>query len=73
MNYLALLGWSPGEDEELVPIEEMARRFSLSDVGHSAGVFDQEKLAWMNRHYLKEADACAARGRVGAYFERAAT
>ena len=33
----------------------MANRFSLSDVGHSASVFDEEKLAWVNRHYLKEA------------------
>ena len=55
-NYLALIGWSPGNDEELLPIDELARRFSLDDVGHSAGVFDEEKLAWVNRHYLKIAD-----------------
>ena len=56
VNYLALIGWSPGNDEELLPIAEMARRFSLEGVGHSAGVFDEEKLAWVNRHYLKSAD-----------------
>jgi nondiscriminating glutamyl-tRNA synthetase len=56
VNYLALIGWSPGNDEELLPIEELARRFSLDDVGQSAGVFDEEKLAWANRHYLKIAD-----------------
>ena len=55
-NYLALIGWSPGEGEELLPIEELARRFRLENVGHSAGVFDVEKLAWVNRHYLKTAD-----------------
>jgi len=61
-NYLALIGWSPrtggGEtpqDAELMPLEEMARRFAIEDVGHSAGVFDPEKLAWMNRHYMKVA------------------
>jgi glutamyl-tRNA synthetase/nondiscriminating glutamyl-tRNA synthetase len=61
-NYLALIGWSPRsgggqseEDAELMPMEEMARRFALEDVGHSAGVFDPEKLAWMNRHYMKAA------------------
>jgi glutamyl-tRNA synthetase/nondiscriminating glutamyl-tRNA synthetase len=54
-NYLALLGWSPGDGEELVAIDEMARRFRLESVGHSAGVFDIEKLAWVNRHYLKVA------------------
>ena len=56
VNYLALIGWSPGGGDELLPIEELARRFSLEGVGHSAGVFDEEKLAWVNRHYLKMAD-----------------
>jgi glutamyl-tRNA synthetase/nondiscriminating glutamyl-tRNA synthetase len=56
VNYLALIGWSPGGGDELLPIEELARRFSLEGVGLSAGVFDEEKLAWVNRHYLKMAD-----------------
>ena len=65
VNYLALIGWSPrgsaagrsgGDESELMPIEELARRFSLDRVGLSAGVFDEEKLAWVNRHYLKVAD-----------------
>ena len=37
-------------------MHELARRFSLEHVGHSAGVFDEEKLAWVNRRYLKMAD-----------------
>lgn len=57
VNYLALIGWSPGGTDELLPIDELARRFRLEDVGKSAGVFDPEKLAWVNRHYLK---ACPA-------------
>jgi len=56
VNHLALIGWSPGNDEELLPVEEMARRFSIQAVGHSAGVFDVEKLAWVNRHYLRIAN-----------------
>src|SRR4051812_22016716 len=56
VNYLALIGWSPGGGDELLPIDELARRVSLEGVGHSAGVFDEEKLAWANRHYLKIAD-----------------
>jgi glutamyl-tRNA synthetase/nondiscriminating glutamyl-tRNA synthetase len=54
-NYLALLGWSPGDGRELLPLGELAALFRLQDVGHSAGVFDVEKLAWVNRHYLKSA------------------
>lgn len=64
VNYLALIGWSPrnsgaeapgtgAPDDELVPAAEMARRFRIEDVSHSAGVFDEDKLAWVNRHYLK--------------------
>ncbi|OFV91877.1 MAG: glutamate--tRNA ligase [Acidobacteria bacterium RIFCSPLOWO2_12_FULL_65_11] len=65
VNYLALIGWSPRgpgrsrsveDDAELWPIDELAKRFALDDVSHSAGVFDEEKLAWVNRHYLKIAD-----------------
>jgi glutamyl-tRNA synthetase len=58
VNYLALIGWSPataGDNDELLPVAELARRFSLDAVGRSAGVFDEEKLAWVNRHYLKMA------------------
>jgi glutamyl-tRNA synthetase/nondiscriminating glutamyl-tRNA synthetase len=55
VNYLALIGWSPGGDEELLEIGELAKRFAIEDVGHSPGVFDPEKLAWMNRHYMKAA------------------
>jgi glutamyl-tRNA synthetase len=56
VNYLALIGWSPGGGEEILPPLELARRFALEAVGHSAGVFDEEKLAWVNRHYLRAAD-----------------
>jgi nondiscriminating glutamyl-tRNA synthetase len=56
VNYLALIGWSPGDDVELMATDELARHFSLERVGHSPGVFDEEKLAWVNRHYLKIAD-----------------
>src|SRR5262245_31490754 len=68
VNYLALLGWSPGEGEELLPVAEMARRFDLSKVGHSAAVFDTGKLAWMNRHYMKEASQARIARDVLKYF-----
>jgi nondiscriminating glutamyl-tRNA synthetase len=74
-NYLALIGWSPrsgggavAEDAELMPMEEMARRFALEDVGHSAGVFDPEKLAWMNRHYMKAAPPARLAAESARYF-----
>jgi glutamyl-tRNA synthetase/nondiscriminating glutamyl-tRNA synthetase len=70
LNYLALIGWSPGGDEELLPIDELARRFNIEDVGHSAGVFDPEKLAWMNRHYMKAAAPSRLAAESFRYFVR---
>src|SRR4051794_37740978 len=67
-NYLALLGWSPGGDQELLPVDEMARRFAIEDVGHSAGVFDPEKLAWMNRQYMKVATPARLCAESARYF-----
>ena len=52
-NYLAILGWSPGEDEELVTLDEMVARFELSTVSRNPAVFDPTKLEWMNGVYLR--------------------
>ena len=71
LNYLALLSWSPGDGQEIVPLGDMVKRFSLSDVGHSASVFDEEKLAWVNRHYLKGADPERLARLAVPYLERA--
>ena len=70
-NYLALLGWSPGHDEEIVAIEELARRFRVESVTRSAGVFDPDKLAWMNRHYLKEAEPSRVAGLLVSHLQAA--
>ncbi|HJW14131.1 MAG TPA: glutamate--tRNA ligase, partial [Thermoanaerobaculia bacterium] len=51
-NFLALLGWAPGEDREILSREEMEREFSLERVGASPSVFDPEKLLWMNAQYI---------------------
>jgi nondiscriminating glutamyl-tRNA synthetase len=70
-NYLALIGWSPGNDEELLDPGELARRFRLQDVGHSAGVFDEQKLAWVNRHYLKAASPRRLAALIAKFLETA--
>src|SRR5215212_7445597 len=51
-----------------MPMDELARRFSIEDVGHSAGIFDPEKLAWMNRHYMKVASASRLTAETARYF-----
>lgn len=55
MNYLALLGWAPsGGDREIFPKDELIREFSLERVTPSPAIFDNEKLNWLNRHYIKQ-------------------
>jgi glutamyl-tRNA synthetase len=56
-NFLALLGWSPGEDLEILPEEEMIRRFSLEGIQSKPAVFDTAKLEWMNGQYISLASA----------------
>ena len=51
-NFLALLGWSPGGDREIVPEDEMIALFSLEGIQKKAAVFDAAKLEWMNGQYL---------------------
>jgi glutamyl-tRNA synthetase len=51
-NFLALLGWAPGGDREILSREEMEREFTLEKVGASPSVFDPEKLLWMNARYI---------------------
>jgi glutamyl-tRNA synthetase len=53
VNYLARLGWSHG-DQEIFSRQELIKFFTLKQVTKSPGVYDEEKLLWLNSHYLKE-------------------
>ena len=53
-NFLALMGWSPGEDLEYLPIADMVQRFSLQGVSRTNAVFDRAKLEWYNTQYLQK-------------------
>ncbi len=55
-NFLALLGWSPKNDQELFSKEELINQFSLENVNKSSAVFDVDKLNWMNGLYIREAE-----------------
>ncbi|SHH44132.1 glutamate--tRNA ligase [Tepidibacter thalassicus] len=56
VNYVALVGWSPEDNRELFTLKELEEAFSLERVSKSGGVFDTDKLNWVNAHYIKEAD-----------------
>jgi len=53
-NYLCLLGWSPKDNREKMPIEEIIRIFDLKNVGRSHATFDPDKLHWLNGEYTRE-------------------
>jgi len=52
-NYLCLLGWSPGENQEIVPLPELIQRFELKDLNRSNARFDAAKLFWVNGEYWR--------------------
>lgn len=52
VNFLALLGWNPGDEREIFSLLELVREFDLKRVGSSNAVFDHKKLQWMNGKYL---------------------
>jgi glutamyl-tRNA synthetase len=56
-NFLALLGWSPGGDLEVMTREEMVARFSLDGLQKKAAIFDPKKLEWMNGQHLSHSPA----------------
>jgi glutamyl/glutaminyl-tRNA synthetase len=54
LNFLSLLGWAPGEDRELLPINEIVKLFSLERITGRSAVFNMEKLTWMNSVYISQ-------------------
>ena len=53
-NYLALLGWSPGDDREILSRQEVIELFSLEGISRTNAVFDEKKLIWMNGQYIHQ-------------------
>ncbi len=66
VNYLARLGWSYG-DQEIFSREELIEKFSLEGIHPSPAVFDEEKLLWLNHHYIKTGDPKRLGGLVKAF------
>jgi glutamyl-tRNA synthetase len=56
VNYLLLLSWAPGENREVISLEEAIKLFDIKDVNKTAATFDLDKLNWFNNQYLKQED-----------------
>ncbi len=64
VNFVALLGWSPEDNQEIMSMDELIRKFDYRHINKSPAVFDYTKLKWMNGEYIKKMDDAA-------YLERA--
>lgn len=56
VNFMVLLGWAPEDEREIMTLAEMVSAFDLQRVSKSPGVFDQQKMDWMNNHYIRACD-----------------
>ena len=56
VNYVALLGWSPEDNEEILSLDELIAKFDYTKINKSPAVFDMGKLRWMNGEYIKRMD-----------------
>lgn len=56
VNYLSLMGWAPGNDVEILPLDEVVKLFDIKDVNKTGAIFDIDKLSWMNGQYIKNMD-----------------
>lgn len=54
INYVALLGWNPGTEQEIFSIEELIQAFSLDKINKSGAIFDRQKLDWFNAEYIRQ-------------------
>ena len=69
VNYLALLGWSPGNNQELIAREELIKKFDLKRVLKTGAVFAKEKLEWMNGQYIRKVDIPTLTDKLIPYLE----
>ncbi|MCL1820244.1 MAG: glutamate--tRNA ligase [Oscillospiraceae bacterium] len=53
LNYVALLGWSPGGEREIFSLKELEETFNVSGLSKSPAIFDMEKLTWLNGEYIR--------------------
>ncbi|HQP09803.1 MAG TPA: glutamate--tRNA ligase [Candidatus Omnitrophota bacterium] len=56
MNYLMLLGWSPGGDQEMISMASAIKKFSIKKINKAAAAFSMDKLKWLNNQYIRQAD-----------------
>ncbi len=70
INYLALLGWSPGNNQEIITLDELIQKFDLKRVLKTGAAFNQEKFEWVNAHYLRQYGIAALADQLIPFLEK---
>jgi nondiscriminating glutamyl-tRNA synthetase len=73
INFVALLGWSPEDSEEIMSLDEIVEKFTLDRLSKSGAVFDKDKLKWMNGQYIRSYDVDALVDLTIPFFIKAGT
>lgn len=71
VNFVALLGWNPGTEQEIFSLEELASEFSIERVGKAGAIFDIAKLDWMNGTYIRSLPPETLARRIRPFVEEA--
>jgi len=71
INYLALVGWNPGTDQELFTLPELVEAFDVKRINKAPGIFDVNKLTWFNAEYIRRMDKQAYLEKVTPWFDKA--
>ncbi len=71
INYIALLGWSPGGDQEIFDMQGLIDHFSIDGISKSPAVFDEKKLRWLNGEYIRKLSLDEFLEHARPYFEKA--
>ena len=70
INYLALVGWNPGTEQEIFSLPELVETFDVSRINKSPGIFDVDKLTWFNAEYIRRMDPAKYLEMVTPWFDR---
>lgn len=71
INYIALLGWSPGTEQEIFTLDELAQQFDVAGISKSPAIFDVNKLNWMNGEYIRKMSVAAFTDAAMPYYKQA--
>ncbi len=71
VNYIALVGWNPGDNREFFSMDELIDAFSIEGLSKSPAIFDMAKLTWMNAEYTRRLDPDAFSSYAKPYYENA--